>query len=86
MIDVAVTVQVETWTEVRCIACVPLGWYSSHLLLRMHTIGKVEPLNVKLQLKCPRCKSLVEWKLGTPEFAVIAEGVKNQKRQTVAFE
>lgn len=76
----------EQWTEIRCIACVPLGWYSSHLLLRLHSIGKVEARDLKLQMKCPRCKSLIEWKLGTPEFLVIVEGIRNHKRQVTIFE
>jgi phage FluMu protein Com len=74
----------EQWTEVRCIACVPLGWYSSHLLLRIE--GPMHANGVKLQMKCPRCKSLVEWVFGKPEFRIIIEGNRNHRRQTAAFE
>jgi phage FluMu protein Com len=76
---------IEQWTEVRCIACVPLGWYSSHLLLRLQ--GVIPPCErVTIELKCPRCKSIILWTLGKPEFVVKVEGVRNHKRQLVAFE
>ncbi len=74
----------ETWVEVRCIACVPLGFYSSHLLLRVE--GAMSANGVKLQMKCPRCKSLVEWEFGKPSFVVLIEGVRNHRRQIAAFE
>jgi phage FluMu protein Com len=74
----------ESWSEVRCIACVPLGWYSSHLLLRI--TGMMEANGAKLQMKCPRCKSLVQWTFGKPEFIVLIEGVRNHRRQTAVFE
>jgi phage FluMu protein Com len=74
----------EQWTEIRCIACVSLGWYSSHLLLRVN--GVLERSDIRLQLKCPRCKSLIEWTFGKPEFSIVAAGVRNHRRQTAAFE
>lgn len=75
----------ESWTEIRCPACVELGWYSSRLLLKVR--GKVKPAaNVIIQIKCIRCKSVVEWTLGTPFMFVIEQGPKNHKRQTCAFE
>lgn len=74
----------ETWTEVRCICCVPLGWYSSRLLLRVR--GALIPQEVQLELKCPRCDSVIEWTYGKPLFNVIKEGRRNYRRQVAAFE
>jgi len=75
----------ESWTELRCPACVELGWNSSRLLLKVR--GKIKPAaNVVLQLKCHRCKSLVEWTLGTPFLVAVVLGEKNRRRATCAFE
>ena len=75
----------EYWTEIRCPACVPLGWHSSRLLLKVQ--GKIPPmLGVAIEMKCHRCKSLVSWRLGTPILIPVIMGEKNRKRQTVAFE
>lgn len=74
----------EQWTEIRCFACVPLGWYSSHLLLRVS--GIIEAQDVKLEMKCPRCKSVILWTYGKPEFMILKDGIRNQRRQTTAFE
>lgn len=75
----------ESFTEIRCPACVPLGWQSSRLLLKIH--GKVLPsANVTIQVKCHRCKSVVEWILGTPVLTVTNWGVKNNKKSSTAFE
>lgn len=68
----------ETWTEIRCPACVSLGWYSSHLLLRI--IGKPSPAPVHIEIKCPRCKSLISWVYGTPEFGVMRTGRRNREK------
>ena len=74
----------ETWTELRCPACVPLGWYSPRLLLRV--IGKIEPQEAQLQVKCWICKSVIGWKIGTTDIQIIERGRKNHKKQTAAFE
>lgn len=74
----------ESFTEIRCFCCVPLGYYSSRLLLRVR--GIIQPQNVYLELKCPRCNSVVEWGYGKPEFRVVKEGTRNHKRQSVVFE
>jgi phage FluMu protein Com len=74
----------EQWTDVRCIACVPLGWYSSRLLLRIN--GVMNANGVKLEMRCPRCRSLIEWTFGKPEFKILYEGRKNDKKQTAVFE
>jgi len=74
----------ETFAEVRCIACVPLGWYSSHLLLRI--TGAMKADGVRLQMKCPRCKSVVEWEFGKPHFTIIKKGLCNPPKRTAVFE
>lgn len=75
----------ESWTEIRCPACVGLGWNTSRLLLKIH--GKVLPnAGVVLQLKCHRCKSLVEWTLGTPVLVPVILGERNHRKQIAAFE
>jgi phage FluMu protein Com len=66
----------ETFTEIRCPACVGLGWYSSHLLLRVR--GEIMPQAVKVEMKCPRCKSVVVWDYAQPKFEVIIHGIKNK--------
>jgi len=75
---------IETWTEICCPACVPLGWYSSRVLFKVY--GKVDPIDAQLQIKCRICKSIIGWKIGTPLIEVLEEGRKNHKRQTAAFE
>lgn len=74
---------VEVFTEVRCPACVPLGWDSSRLLFKAY--GVLVPSDARVQLVCHRCKSLVEWRIGLPILNVIEKG---QRRRTarVAFE
>lgn len=67
----------ETWTEIRCPACVGLGWYSSHLLLKV--TGNLVPLPVSLEMKCPRCKSKISWHYGTPEFSIVSTGKKKME-------
>lgn len=75
----------ESWTEIRCPACVGLGWRSSRLLLKVQ--GRIpELVGVTIELKCHRCKSLISWRLGTPILTPVTEGVRNHKKQTVAFE
>ena len=74
----------EIWTEVRCPACVKLGWYASHLLLRMR--GRIPFNDALLELKCTRCKSLIGWELGKPVLIILAQGVVNRKKQTTTFE
>ena len=75
----------ESWTELRCPACVQLGWHSSRLLLKLK--GDIPPiLGVTIEMKCHRCKSLIVWHLGTPVLVPVALGAKNNKRQKVAFE
>ena len=75
----------ESFTEIRCPACVELGWRSSRLLLKIK--GRVpELLGVIIEMKCHRCKSLVAWHLGTPILLAVELGPKNRKRQTAAFE
>jgi hypothetical protein len=75
----------EVFTEIRCPACIPLGWGASRLLLKVN--GKIPPLpGVVLQMKCHRCKSLIEWRLGTPILTAVQMGMKNHKHSTTVFE
>lgn len=74
----------EQFTEIRCFCCVPLGYYSSRLLLRVR--GVIVAQDVFLELKCPRCSSVIEWGYGKPMFRIVKEGVRNHKRQVAAFE
>jgi phage FluMu protein Com len=65
----------EVWTELRCPACVQLGWGASRLLLKIS--GKLPPTTgAKLQVKCQRCKSLISWMVGTPILYVEQYGAK----------
>lgn len=75
----------ESWTEIRCVACQKLGWESSRLLLKVH--GHIVPsASVTIQLKCHRCKSIIEWTLGTPILVAVVLGEKNRRRSHAAFE
>ena len=75
----------EVFTEIRCPACVPLGWGNSRLLLKVN--GKIPPLaGVVIQIKCHRCKSMIEWHLGTPILVAVQMGMKNHKQSHAAFE
>ena len=74
----------ERWTELRCIACVPLGWESSRLLLRVE--GYIPPTEAQIELKCHRCKSVVSWQIGTMNIRVKSHGQKNHRRMTAVFE
>ena len=75
----------ESWTEIRCPACVLLGWNSSRLLLKVY--GHMpEVTGVDIQMKCHRCKSIVSWRLGTPILVPVALGAKNNKRQEIPYE
>lgn len=75
----------DSWTEIRCPACVYLGWESSRLLLKIE--GKTVPMsNVSIEIKCQRCKSMVVWKFGTPILYASQMGERNHKRQKLAFE
>jgi DNA-directed RNA polymerase subunit RPC12/RpoP len=72
----------ETFTEIRCPACVNLGWPSSRLLLKIN--GKIPPLaGVTVQIKCHRCKSTIEWHLGTPIFYPSIVGEHNKRSPKV---
>ena len=75
----------ESWAEIRCPACVQLGWQSSRLLLKVR--GHVpELVGVEVEMKCHRCKSVVSWRVGTPILLPIELGPKNRRMSRVAFE
>ena len=75
----------ETFIEVRCPACVKLGWYSARLLFRVYG-NPVTSDTAKLQIVCHRCKSMISWTIGQPELEIIKHGQKNERRQVAAFE
>ena len=68
----------ESWTEIRCPACVPLGWYSPRLLLRV--VGKMEPHEAQVQIKCWICKSVIGWTIGTPKLEIIEHGKERRNK------
>lgn len=75
----------ESWTEVRCPACVQLGWDSSRLLWKIY--GHMVPMpGVVLQLKCHRCKSVINWHMGTPILVAHVLGIRNHRKARCAFE
>jgi hypothetical protein len=76
--------KIEVFTEVRCPACVPLGWDTSRLLFKVY--GIIAAGGATIQTRCHRCKSLISWRIGTPELRVIERGPQNEKRRKVAFE
>jgi hypothetical protein len=75
---------VEVWTEIRCPACVPLGWDASKLLFKVY--GPMTPSGATVQIRCHRCKSLIEWNYGTPKFRAVEHGQRNHKRLHTAME
>lgn len=76
------TVSTETWIDIRCPACVKLGYGASRLLLRAE--GDIPETKAKLQVKCQRCKSVIQWTIGTP-FTFVQVLGESQHRK-VAFE
>lgn len=70
----------EAWTEVRCIACVPCGFEASRLLFKVQ--GRSEDSGAAVQIPCPRCKSLISWRIGTSRIDIIKKGTYNHKRQS----
>jgi DNA-directed RNA polymerase subunit RPC12/RpoP len=75
----------EAWTEIRCPACIGLGWNSSRLLLKVYGHVKPDP-KVKYQFKCHRCKSIIEWVQGLPVLVPVTLGVRNHHASHAAFE
>lgn len=71
-------------TEIRCPACVPLGWERPRLLLTV--FGVMESSTVKVQCHCPRCKSLVKWTYGTAELEIVKHGPIEKSRQKAIYE
>ena len=73
----------ETWTEIRCPACVQLGWHDARLLFEV--CGDMPKAEFHIRIRCRRCKSVVKWQSnGTLE--IVTCGQQNHKRQIVAFE
>lgn len=76
--------RIEVWTEIRCPACVPCGWADSRLLFKIE--GEIPRSEAKLQTRCHRCKSIVEWQIGTPRLVIMARGEQNRKPMRAVFE
>jgi len=77
----------DEWEEIRCPACVELGYTYVQPLILFKVLGELpdgEPFYI--QTKCWHCKSLVSYELKTKEFTIDKVGVKNHRRQTAAFE
>ena len=75
----------ESWTEIRCPACVELGYPNSKLLYTIE--GKTFPMPGAVErIKCSRCKSMIGWHIGTPMLFVIEEGAKLRKKQKIVYE
>lgn len=70
--------------EIRCPACIPLGFSAARLILTVY--GEMIASDVWIQFHCHRCKSDVKWGYGTQEFIVIKEGIKNHKPMKASFE
>lgn len=71
--------------EIRCPACLPLGWADAHLLMIVSPYPgafaslEVEALllpvlEMELQIKCPRCKSILICKVVTFDVTIKAQG------------
>ena len=73
-----------TWTEARCPACLKLGWDSPRLLFRAE--GTIEANGFREEFKCHRCKSVIGWIVGSPNFFVVEYGEKNPKRKRMENE
>lgn len=70
----------ESFTEVRCPACVKLGWPSARMLFKVH--GTItQHGGAEVQIKCPRCSSIIGWVFGLPILRIIETGQKNDKKQ-----
>ena len=72
----------EIFTEVRCPACIPLGYDNSRLLLKVS--GEMKASEARIQIRCHRCKSLIEWRYGLPKLDIIKQGNKNPTRRNYA--
>lgn len=67
--------------DIRCPACVPLGWPAPRLLLQIRDAD----IKTAVRVKCHRCKSVVEYISGTTA-RIITEGERNPRRKGGAFE
>lgn len=70
--------------EIRCPACVELGWYTSRVLF--YVVNKIIPCETRIQITCWKCKSIVSWKIGDDKPDIIKKGQYYHKKQTAAFE
>jgi hypothetical protein len=73
--------------EIRCPACLVLGYPNSRLSFVVHgEIVVSDNQIIEIQFHCHRCKSDVQWGLGTNEFKIIKLGERNHKPQKASFE
>lgn len=77
---------IEPWIEMRCVACIPLGYDTARLILRLRSVSALEIQELRLQFFCPRCKSWLEWQVGAPDFVISIPGMKNKRHTRIAFE
>ena len=72
--------------EIRCPACVPLGYEKPRFIFSVHGVMVLAGEPVYIQFHCKRCRSDVQWVYGTELFETVKPGEPNHKRQRVAFE
>jgi hypothetical protein len=72
----------ESWTEIRCPACVQLGYVSPRLLCQIK--GK-PPKDMILYFPCSKCRSIVEFHFDKLRFVVLRNG-EPRKKAKIAFE
>ena len=75
-----------THTEIRCPACIPLGYPISRLVFIVYGEMVAFETPVQIEFHCRRCRSVVKWSYGTTDFEIVEPGERNHKRQKVAFE
>ena len=75
-----------THTEIRCPACVELGYAVPRFFFRIDGMMTVPETPVLFLVHCKVCKSYVQWRYGTNEFEIVKTGVQNHKQEKVRFE
>lgn len=76
--------RIERSKEIRCPACKPLGWSDAHLLMiaspypgalaSLEVETRVISEDLQLQIKCPRCKSILICKIVTFDVIIKEQG------------
>ena len=61
--------------EIRCPACLPLGWADAHLLMLIpHSGGFAYFGDLTIETKCPRCKSVLVCEVTTFHVIIKTQG------------